>query len=141
MSVYIYYGRTLKFFVKHFKHLCELPTEAEQGIVRRHSSPKTAAIYVDQSRKSGLLNMESWLDPTCIKYILKKTERILGNESFRQPLRTCIFWIPYLCHEEEISHIWPKPTSRLRVTFQFTAFGKPRHSDIMSQCSRTHWVL
>lgn len=130
-SPLLYYSRILKLWAKHLKHLCELPAYTGQ-----HTN-STAGIHTDQSRESELLNMKWLLDPTCRKYI-EKTEKILSNKSFNQPLRSHILQTPSLCHQEEISHIWHQQT---RSTFQLVALGKPRHSGILSQCSKDHSVL
>lgn len=122
MSLRTHSSRTVKLCAKHCKHPCKLPTEAGEHTILRHSSPQRAGIYVYPSRKSGLLNMKPMLDPTCRKYF-QKTSKMLGNETSKQPLRTCILWTPHLRHKEEISHIWPRQPG---FTFQCTAFGKPK---------------
>lgn len=130
-SLLMYYSRILKLRAKHFKHLCKLPADAGQ-----HTT-KAQLEFTSTKAESGLLNMKWLLDPTCGRYV-EKTEKIISNKSFIQPLRTHILRTPNLCHQEEVSHIWHKQT---RSTFQLVALGKPRHSDILSQCSRDHWVL
>lgn len=116
------------FFVKPSNHLCAAPIEAGGASFdgRAHLNPWDQTESAERGIPVGS-NPENGF--------LQKAERTGGKESFSQGPASSAF--STFVTEGKFPIYGPSQQGHISVQ----ASGKPRHSDIMSQCSRNHWCL